>query len=190
MTDAPQGAFELSTQRLGALPIVDHFLARIGLRGLLERHLPAGDELVMLPAAVTIGVLVRNLCVARMADWKPSVDVREGAQSTSGIPTFFPPKNRRTGCLGWWRKPKSPANRGFDTTRHNRRLPSHGANPGSNPGSGTQKTLQMAGSSRFVRAESTVAQTAPLCAERRRSQINRSAAELAYYALRQSRRGP
>lgn len=74
MTDAPQGAFELSTQRLGALPIVDHFLARIGLRGLLERHLPAGDELVMLPAAVTIGVLVRNLCVAReplygLAEW-------------------------------------------------------------------------------------------------------------------------
>jgi len=74
MTDRPQQPFELTTQRLGALPIIDRFLARIGLRALLERHLPAGDERVMLPAAVAIGVLVRNLCVAReplygLAQW-------------------------------------------------------------------------------------------------------------------------
>lgn len=74
MTDRPQQPFELTTQRLGALPIVDHFLERIGVRGLLERHLPAGDRRVMLPAAVAIGLLVRNLCVAReplygLAEW-------------------------------------------------------------------------------------------------------------------------
>ena len=74
MTDRPQQPFELTTQRLGALPIVDQFLARIGLRELLERHLPAGDRRVMLPAAVAIGLLVRNLCVAReplygLAEW-------------------------------------------------------------------------------------------------------------------------
>ena len=74
MTDRPQHPFELTTRHLGALPIIDRFLARIGLRTLLERHLPAGDERVMLPAAVAIGVLVRNLCVAReplygLAEW-------------------------------------------------------------------------------------------------------------------------
>ena len=74
MTDRPQQPFELTTQRLGALPIVDHFLRRIGLQELLERHLPAGDRRVMLPAAVAIGLLVRNLCVAReplygLAQW-------------------------------------------------------------------------------------------------------------------------
>ncbi len=74
MTDRPQQPFELATQRLGALPIIDHFLERIGLRELLERHLPAGDQRVMLPAAVAIGLLVRNLCVAReplygLAEW-------------------------------------------------------------------------------------------------------------------------
>ncbi len=74
MTDRPQQPFELTTQRLGALPIVDHFLRRIGLQKLLERHLPAGDRRVMLPAAVAIGLLVRNLCVAReplygLAQW-------------------------------------------------------------------------------------------------------------------------
>jgi len=74
MTDGPQQPFELTTQRLGALPIVDSFLARIGLRELLEHHLPAGERRVMLPAAVAIGLLVRNLCVAReplygLAEW-------------------------------------------------------------------------------------------------------------------------
>jgi transposase len=74
MTDRPKQPFDLATQRLGALPIIDHFLERIGLRELLERHLPAGDQRVMLPAAVAIGLLVRNLCVAReplygLAEW-------------------------------------------------------------------------------------------------------------------------
>jgi hypothetical protein len=46
----------------------------MGVAALLERHLPAGDARVSLPAARTIGVLVRNLCVEReplygLADW-------------------------------------------------------------------------------------------------------------------------
>ncbi|MGH8301816.1 MAG: IS1634 family transposase [Steroidobacteraceae bacterium] len=74
MTDRPRQPFELTTQRLGALPIVEHFLSRIGVQDLLERYLPAGDRRVMLPAAVAIGLLVRNLCVAReplygLAEW-------------------------------------------------------------------------------------------------------------------------
>ena len=73
-TPTPAGPFQLRSEHLGALPIVDWFLERIGLRGLLERHLPAGDERVTLPAAVAIGVLVANLCVAReplygLAEW-------------------------------------------------------------------------------------------------------------------------
>ena len=68
------GPFELASQRLGALPIVDRFLGRVGLQALLERHLPAGDARVALQAATVIGVLVRNLCVAReplygLAEW-------------------------------------------------------------------------------------------------------------------------
>ncbi|MGO9901354.1 MAG: DUF4277 domain-containing protein [Solirubrobacteraceae bacterium] len=74
MTENPQAPFELYSERLGALPIIDVFLARVGLRGLLERYLAGGDERVCLPAARVIGVLVRNLCVAReplygLAEW-------------------------------------------------------------------------------------------------------------------------
>jgi len=57
--------FELTSQRLGALPVIDWFLGRMGVQALLERCLPAGDARVSLPAASVIGVIVRNLCVER-----------------------------------------------------------------------------------------------------------------------------
>jgi Domain of unknown function (DUF4277) len=73
-TPPPASPFALRSERLGALPIIDAFLQRIGVQALLERHLPAGDGRTSVPAATVIGVLVRNLCVAReplygLADW-------------------------------------------------------------------------------------------------------------------------
>jgi len=59
------GPFELASSQLGALPLIDQFLARIDLPGVLEDHLPAGDARTTLAAATAVGVLVRNLCVAR-----------------------------------------------------------------------------------------------------------------------------
>ncbi|MGH2944407.1 MAG: IS1634 family transposase, partial [Solirubrobacteraceae bacterium] len=68
------GPFELESVRLGALPIVDHFLARMGVAAHMDRHLPNGDPRVSLQTATAIGVLIRNLCVEReplygLADW-------------------------------------------------------------------------------------------------------------------------
>jgi len=73
------GAFELQSTRLGALPIIGRFLERMGVAGLLDRHLPAGDARVSLPTATVIGVLIRNLCVEReplygLADWAGSFE--------------------------------------------------------------------------------------------------------------------
>lgn len=67
MSDPEQatGPFELASSQLGALPLIDEFLARIDVAGVLERHLPAGDARTALPAATAIGVLVRNLCIER-----------------------------------------------------------------------------------------------------------------------------
>src|SRR5665648_1176651 len=78
-TPPPASPFALRSERLGALPIVDRYLGRIGVRRLLERHLPPGDGRTGLPAATVIGVLVRNLCVAReplygLADWAARFD--------------------------------------------------------------------------------------------------------------------
>jgi len=72
-------AFELESTRLGALPIIDRFLERMGVAGLLDRHLPAADARVGLPAGTVIGVLICNLCVEReplygLADWAGSFE--------------------------------------------------------------------------------------------------------------------
>jgi transposase len=58
------GEFELRSEVVGALPIINHFLARIGLGGLLDRHLPVDDARLRLAPAVVIGLVVRNLIVA------------------------------------------------------------------------------------------------------------------------------
>ncbi len=62
MTEQP---FELSSETLGALPIVDRFLSRMGVDALLERFLANTDARVALAPAKAIGLLVRNLCVCR-----------------------------------------------------------------------------------------------------------------------------
>ena len=79
MADHQHPPFELHSQRLGALPIVDAFLARAGVERVLSGYLPPGDRRVVLSAAAAIGVLVRNLCVAReplygLADWAAKFD--------------------------------------------------------------------------------------------------------------------
>ena len=75
----PQPPFHLRSQTLGALPILCRFLGRMRVGGLLERYLPAQDPRVALPAAATIGVLVRNLCLAhqplyRLSEWAAPFD--------------------------------------------------------------------------------------------------------------------
>ena len=68
------GPFELASQRLGPLPVVNHFLARLGLHRLLEQYLPAEDRRLKLAPAAAISVVVRNLVLHRepvyaLADW-------------------------------------------------------------------------------------------------------------------------
>jgi len=66
MTDHPhQPPFELASQQIGPLPIVDTFLRRAGVERVLARHLPARDPRTALPTTTVIGVLITNLCVAR-----------------------------------------------------------------------------------------------------------------------------
>jgi hypothetical protein len=71
--------FELDTQKLGALPIINHFCDRLGLTGLLESYLPHDDARVKLAPAVAIGVAVRNLVIGRepvyaLGEWAAPYD--------------------------------------------------------------------------------------------------------------------
>ena len=64
--DTPKGSpFELVSHRLGALPLVNHFLGRMGLSDLLVRWLPAPDRRFRLDPAVAIRLVVVNLLVGR-----------------------------------------------------------------------------------------------------------------------------
>jgi len=58
------GKFELSSELIGCLPIVQHFLARMGVAECLERHLPDNDARLRLAPAVVIGAVVRNIVVS------------------------------------------------------------------------------------------------------------------------------
>jgi transposase len=68
------GEFQLRSETVGSLPIVNHFLARMGLGELLERHLPHDDARLRLAPATVIALVVRNLIVAHqpvyaLAEW-------------------------------------------------------------------------------------------------------------------------
>jgi transposase len=64
--DTPKsGPFGLVSHRLGALPLINHFLDRIGLDTALARWLPAPDRRFKLTPATAIRLLVVNLLVGR-----------------------------------------------------------------------------------------------------------------------------
>ena len=62
---APPDALALRTERLGPLPLVNHFLERLGLEAQLERFVPTHDRRVRLPYAKGLGLLLRSLLVER-----------------------------------------------------------------------------------------------------------------------------
>jgi transposase len=65
--DTPESpsAFQLVGQRLGALPIVDHFWRRAGLVGLFDRYLPVDDPRCRLAPAAAVRLVVTNLLLGR-----------------------------------------------------------------------------------------------------------------------------
>lgn len=72
-------SLELAAQMLGALPIIDAFLARMGVDELLGRWLGPGDVRSALAPARAVGLLIRNLCVCRepvyaLGEWAAPFD--------------------------------------------------------------------------------------------------------------------
>ena len=58
------GDFELRSEMVGSLPVINHFLARMGVEEIVNRYLPADDARLRLDPAVVIGVVLRNLIVS------------------------------------------------------------------------------------------------------------------------------
>lgn len=57
--------FELVGERLGSLPLVNHFIDQIGLDAILERFVPTHDRRCRLPYAKGLGLLIRSIIVER-----------------------------------------------------------------------------------------------------------------------------
>ncbi len=73
------GRFELDSQTLGALPVLNHFLDRMHLGERLARYLPADDARLRLDPAVVIGLLVRNIVISHrpvyaLGEWAAGYD--------------------------------------------------------------------------------------------------------------------
>ncbi len=77
--------FELHTERLGPLPLVNHFLARMGLPALLERYVPTADRRSAVTHAQALGVLLRSILVEREPVYRQHETVHGFAAGMFGI---------------------------------------------------------------------------------------------------------
>ena len=71
---ARAGRQTLRSEKIGALPIINHFISRLRLEERLGEHLPPEDKRVKVPAAKALLVLLRNLLISReplygMGEW-------------------------------------------------------------------------------------------------------------------------
>ncbi len=77
--------FDLQSERLGTLPLVNHFIERIGLHDMLKRHVPS-DKRCTITHASALGVLLRSLIVEREPIYRQQESVHGFASGMFGIP--------------------------------------------------------------------------------------------------------
>jgi transposase len=65
LPEPPDARFVLRSERLGPLPLINHFIERSGLEGLLDQHVPTRDRRCAVTHAKALGVLLRSLIVER-----------------------------------------------------------------------------------------------------------------------------
>ncbi len=75
----------LRTERLGPLPLINHFLARIDLEAHIDRFVPTSDRRVRLPYAKALGVLLRSILVEREPIYRQYETVSTFADEAFGL---------------------------------------------------------------------------------------------------------
>ncbi len=86
----PARRFELESEQIGALPLVNRLLRRLRFEPLLDRHLPRPPPRSRLTPRQALGVLVRNLVLARvplyaLGEWaEPRVPALLGLAAAPG----------------------------------------------------------------------------------------------------------
>jgi transposase len=76
--------FTLHTERLGPLPLINHFIDRIGLHDTLSRHVPS-DARCSVTHASALGVLLRSIIVEREPIYRQHETVHGFADGMFGI---------------------------------------------------------------------------------------------------------
>jgi len=76
--------FILHSERLGPLPVINHFIQRIGLEDVLDRHVPS-DARCAVPHARALGVLLRSIIVEREPIYRQHDTVHGFASGMFGI---------------------------------------------------------------------------------------------------------
>ena len=77
--------FALSTERLGPLPLVNHFISRLGLIELLDQYVPTTDRRCAVPHAAALGVLLRSIVVEREPIYRQVETVHGFAPAMYGL---------------------------------------------------------------------------------------------------------
>jgi transposase len=77
--------FELHSERLGPLPLVNAFLERMGLQALLEKYVPTADRRSAVTHAQALGVLLRSILVEREPVYRQQETVHGFAPGCFGI---------------------------------------------------------------------------------------------------------
>ena len=85
VTDWSVQALSLESERLGPLPLVNHFLERLGLEALLDRFVPTLDRRVRLPYAKALLVLLRSVLVEREPLYRQSETVHGFCAAAFGL---------------------------------------------------------------------------------------------------------
>ena len=80
----PKARFILHSERLGPLPLVNHFIDRLGLEALLDRHVPS-DARCAVAHARALGVLLRSIIVEREPIYRQQETVHGFASGMFGI---------------------------------------------------------------------------------------------------------
>ena len=78
-------ALTLQSERLGALPLINHFLDRLSLQSHLDHFVPTTDRRVRLPSAKALGVLVRSLLIEREPMYRQHETVSTFASEAFGL---------------------------------------------------------------------------------------------------------
>ncbi|MHB1493337.1 MAG: IS1634 family transposase [Thermoplasmataceae archaeon] len=60
----PEGKLELTTERIESMPVINHFMERLGLDMILSTHMPEGRSRIS--HSTTLAILLRNLTMQRI----------------------------------------------------------------------------------------------------------------------------